>query len=136
MGNSASFTRVKTVATGKHPLLYPPGEGACKSMLQVRREVKGERRGEMVGGDEVFDKWMQALASMAELIEGGAQALSVRPRDDGVQRMAFVPVLVVPDGTLWVADYSSRGQSATRPVSGRRDNLLPGPQVLAGSARS
>ena len=77
-------------------------------MLQVRRETKGERRGEMVGADEVFDKWMQALASISELIERGVRIVRVR-RTEGVQEVAFLPVLVVPDETLWVADYSSRG---------------------------
>ena len=114
MGNGASFTRVQTVAGGRYPLLYPPREGVCKSMQQARREVKGERRGEMVGGDEVFDKWMQALASMADLIERGAEALSVR-REDGVTQMAFLPVLAVPDGTLWVANYSTQGDLREEP---------------------
>jgi hypothetical protein len=110
MGEGSSFTRVKPVHRGQQPCIYPANEGVGKSMRQVRRE----RRGNMASGDDVFDKWMQALASLTELIEIGASQLRIGARQS-LRQIAFLPVLVVSDEMLWVADYSSRGDLLREP---------------------
>lgn len=84
---------------------YREGEAVGKSMRQIRRDS----RGELTGGDEVFDKWMQALGSAAGLIEDAANLLSV-PGPARPRYAAIVPVLVVSDETLWVADYAPNGR--------------------------
>jgi hypothetical protein len=116
VSGAMSLARVTQVVSERNPCLYPPGQGVGKSMRQVRRETKGERKGQMVSGDEVFDKWTQAVASLAEMIENGARQLG---RGFGpyqkLRYIAFLPVLVVPDETLWVADYSSHGQLRGEP---------------------
>ena len=83
-------------------------------MRQVKRETRGDRRGLMVGGDDVFDKWAQAVASLVEMIETGASQLLKGSRQS-LRYIAFLPVLVVSDGTLWIADYSSRGELQREP---------------------
>ena len=49
-------------------------------MRQVKRETRGERRGQMVSGDDVFDKSTQAVASLAEMIENRASKLRLDAR--------------------------------------------------------
>jgi hypothetical protein len=110
MGEGSSFTRVKPVHRAQQPCMYPVSEGVGKSMRQIRRE----RRGNMASGDDVFDKWMQALASLTELVEIGAHQLRTGARQS-LRQIAFLPVLVVSDETLWVADYSSRGDLQRTP---------------------
>jgi hypothetical protein len=114
LGPSLVFPRVTTVLSERHPCIYPAGQGVGKSMRQVRRETRGDRRGQMTSGDDVFDKWTQAVASLAEMIESGAGQLRRGARQN-LQYIAFLPVLVVSDGTLWVADYSSRGELQREP---------------------
>jgi hypothetical protein len=67
-----------------------------------------------VSGDDVFDKWSQSVASLAEMIESGASELRKGSRQD-LKYIAFLPVLVISDETLWVADYSSRGELLREP---------------------
>jgi hypothetical protein len=113
-GLHGSFTRITTVESANIDRAYPPGRGVGKSMRQVRRETKGQRDGQMVSGDDVFDKWTQALASIADLVAEGAELLSTGTRQP-MRHIAFLPVLVVSDGTLWIADYSLRGDLQSEP---------------------
>ena len=112
------FVRTTQVASDQHPCIYPAGhgQGVGKSMRQVKRETRGDRRGQMVGGDDVFDKWTQALASLAEIIDDGAEELRrISQPPQSLHQIAFLPVLVVSDGALWVADYSSEGAIQREP---------------------
>jgi hypothetical protein len=106
-GVGGSYTRVTTMQSR----LYREGQPVGKAMRQIRRD----NRGALTGGDEVFDKWMQALASAAELIEGAAEQLSVP--SDKPKYATVLPVLVVSDDTLWVADYASNGRLRSDPFS-------------------
>jgi hypothetical protein len=38
------FSRVRQVLSEHHPCIYPAGQGVGKSMRQVKRETKGERK--------------------------------------------------------------------------------------------
>jgi hypothetical protein len=109
VGAGGSHTRVQTMTPRVPHYEYRAGQGVGKSMRQVRRD----RKDQMVAGDEVFDKWTQALASIGEMIEEGANILSTAPTH--TRMIAFLPVLVVPDRTLWIADYSSRGDLQRAP---------------------
>jgi hypothetical protein len=102
MGAGGSFTRVSRRQGARS--LYPGGQPVGKAMRQVRKDG----RGELVGGDEVFDKWMQALASAADMVAESADQLQV-PTSGQPRAVAILPVLVVSDETLWVADYSPEG---------------------------
>jgi hypothetical protein len=90
---------------------YPKKELVGKSMRQVGRDTKGE----ITSSDaEVFDKWMQAIASAGEIIE--TEVAWHRPRRAPPTCWSFIlPILVVPDKTLWVADYSANGQKVEAP---------------------
>lgn len=113
MGPGQSFTRVRTVPSKEHYGPYGPNGGVGKSVRQIRREVKGPKSGQMVSGDDVFDKWMQALASLSEMVDSGARQL--RAGKKSLHQIAFLPILVVSDQTIWVADYSPRGELRREP---------------------
>jgi hypothetical protein len=91
--------------------IYRRKEFVGKATAQIGRTEKGE----LVSGDtKVFDKWSQALASADELVFTAAHA-----HENYKMKMflTFVlPVLVVSDGTLWVADYSADGVLETSPA--------------------
>ena len=88
---------------GEHSI-YQTHEFVGKSTSQIGRNEKGE----FISGDgQVFEKWSQALASADELISDSVY--HYRRSDKGAFLTAVLPVLVVSDGTLWVADYSDEG---------------------------
>jgi hypothetical protein len=90
--------------------LYPVGELVGKSTTQVGRKGKGE----FTSGDvEVYDKWTQALGSVAELVSDAVYCHKESPIGRFVT--AILPVLVVSDETLWVADYTEDGQTYKAP---------------------
>jgi len=109
-GVGGSYTRVSLKRGSR--FLYRVGDPVGKSMRQIRRD----NRGDLTGGDEVFDKWMQALASAAEQIADAANQLSV-PESGKPRYVALLPVLVVSDDTLWVADYLSNGSLQRDPFT-------------------
>jgi len=64
---------------------------------------------------DVYDRWAQALSSARDLVDRAVRV----PREQAGDYYfsAILPLLVVPDDTLWVADYDSDG------------NLLADPRV-------
>ena len=71
-----------------------------KKMNQVRRNDDGSLKGK---DDEVFERLSQAQSSAFDLIQTAA---TVR---DPNQTAAVVPMLVIPDETLWCVEYDSEG---------------------------
>lgn len=107
-GAGGSYARVKRFEGAP----YQEGERVGKAMRQIRRDTKGD----LNGGDEVFDKWMQALASSAELITDAERQLRY-PTGKTSKQVAVLPILVVSDNTLWVADYASNGRLQSAPCT-------------------
>ncbi len=91
--------------------LYGADEMVGKSATQIR----WDRSGKLTASDaETYDKWAQALASAAELVETAAN------REVNHKTIfAFVmPVLLVNDGTLWTVDYDAEGKrGAPKPAT-------------------
>lgn len=85
--------------------LYRDIKFVGKSTVQVG---KTEQKKEFTGDDsEVFDKWSQALSSANDLISRSAHF-----REEYKTKWFFaatVPILVVPDNTLWTANFSEEG---------------------------
>jgi hypothetical protein len=87
------------------PTLYPRNKPVGKKTTQVRWDAK---RGEFISSDaESYDKWGQALSSAHDLVQQAFDSASNR----GVQQffMLILPLLVVPDQSLWVVDYDEAG---------------------------
>ncbi|HVN45985.1 MAG TPA: hypothetical protein VMT66_12215 [Steroidobacteraceae bacterium] len=86
--------------------LYTAEQPVGKSATQIRWDGK-----RLVASDaETYDKWAQALASAAELVETAANASA----DKKKPIFEFVmPVLLINDRTLWVVDYTEQGVRGT-----------------------
>lgn len=94
---------------GAHSI-YRAGEPVGKSTAQVGR-APGNDRSLVVGDSELYEKWGQALASVSDLVE----RMYWDDREDVMFGFAL-PVVVIPDGRLWVVDYESNGMSKGEPV--------------------
>jgi hypothetical protein len=91
--------------------LYVPNAYVGKSTSQVGRSPDKK---ELISNDSaVFSKWSQALASANDLVQracDGEQIWHGRPPCTIV-----IPILVLSDSNLWVADYSENGSKQGRP---------------------
>lgn len=88
---------------GKYNLMYRKNEMVGKSMAQVGKKDNGE----LAGTDsEVYEKWSQAIASAYDLV---SDAFWSRREVKAPLMSVVLPILVVPDNILWVAEYSQNG---------------------------
>jgi len=95
---------------GEHSI-YPEGQYVGKSTTQIGRHATS---GDLISGDsEVYDKWSQALASSHGLIYGSAGAH--RKLGKTHLLVAIIPIVVIPDGTLWIVDYDFNGKQQGDP---------------------
>ncbi len=89
---------------------YKPRENVGKSVSRFQYD-KRERRYGKISDDEIYDKWTQSLASSVDLCRE-----AVMDGRDGVETSTFVlPILVVPDGTLWHVRYAEDGDRQGSP---------------------
>ena len=61
---------------------------------------------------ETYEKWSQAIASANELIAKSGHSSRGHA---GVNATTIFPILVIPDGMLWVTDYSAEGVLVEHP---------------------
>ncbi len=98
--------------------IFRSREPVGKSATQVGKTPADGRKTEpqIVGNDsEAYDKWSQAIASSNELIgDSGHSSIGT----DTVNATVVFPILLVPNQTLWAADYSGDGTllKGPRPV--------------------
>lgn len=85
---------------------YPPGEFVGKATDQVGRKADGTF---LSSDEEVFEKITQAVNGARDLVD--AAHSRAKPRN----AHAVIPMLVVPDGTLWQVDYADDGAVAEGP---------------------
>ncbi|MBA4030571.1 MAG: hypothetical protein C0478_06725 [Planctomyces sp.] len=90
---------------------YRMGSPVGKSCDQVGRGYSDE----IISGDsDVYSKWSQALSSADDLIYDATR--------DGIERtgdIAFglvIPLLVVPNGRLWTAEFNDVGTRVSSPI--------------------
>lgn len=90
--------------------IYSANQYVGKALVQVGYNDAGRFT---ANDHEVFDKWGQAIASVNGLIR---EAANLQVRSQAPQRSIALPVLVVPDGTLWIANYSEDGSLQDGPT--------------------
>ena len=88
---------------------YKVGDYIGKSTIQIGVDDKKQF---VFEDSEVFDKWSQAINSAKDLVD-----IAFRSHFNGRLPIssAVIPVLVVPDDTLWVADYDESGSLSGDP---------------------
>lgn len=107
--------------------LYRDGESVGKSCDQVGLSSSGE----LVGGDrDVFEKVSQAIASSHDLIRQACYSGT----DHHDEYHLVVPMLVVPDGRLWVVDYNAEsGKPSTPRLADRIEYYLDKDWLVEGN---
>jgi hypothetical protein len=95
--------------------LYSQNDPVGKRTAQVQRNQTGFRDDDR----EPYEKWSQALASAEGLVQAAAAIDSPEPTYTLV-----LPVLVVSDGTLWIADYSGAGVLQGNPATADEATLF------------
>jgi hypothetical protein len=89
--------------SGTH--MYDSQQQVGKSMKRIKVAADGFSATD----SDVYEKYTQALTSMNELVQVAAQELRPQRAAPGLSR-AFLPIVLVSDGALWVADYSPSAQ--------------------------
>lgn len=110
-----------------HPhTIYAVGDPVGKSCAQVGEDVKGS----IVAKDnEVFEKWSQALSSAYDLVEAATE----KGEETNDACLSFIlPLLVVPDGTLWMVNYKPDGNRNGDPFQTERCSFYIGQNYSAG----
>jgi hypothetical protein len=72
------------------------------------KRVKLTENGFSATDSDIYEKYTQALTSMDELVQSAA--VEMRPERAQIFSRAFLPIVLVSDGALWVADYSASGE--------------------------
>ena len=100
---------------------YVCGEPVGKSCAQVGR---ADHDHSIVANDaEVFEKWSQALASLGDLADRAAEHGEAQ---HNIALSLILPVVVVPDGTLWKVDYEENGARKNNPTRAERCSFCVG----------
>lgn len=118
--------KCETVRVESPHSVYAAGAFVGKSCTQV-----GKAGDDSIAANdaEVFNKWSQALASAADLADDATEKGEQR---NGAFLSLILPVLVVPDGTLWRANYESNGARIDDPVQTDRCSFFVGQYYSPG----
>lgn len=106
--------------------IYPVEGPVGKSTAQVgRRETKDA---ELHANDaEFFEKWSQALQSLDDLVAEVADDEFIQARWDGRLHVGLaLPIVVVPNETLWSVSYTNNGQRTGPPTQVDRVSIYIG----------
>ncbi|MDB5390262.1 MAG: hypothetical protein JWM11_5908 [Planctomycetaceae bacterium] len=118
--------RCQTVRIDPPHSIYAVDAFVGKSSVQVGRT----RENSIIANDaEVFDKWSQALSSAVDLANEAAE--EGEEQNDSCLSL-ILPVLVVPDGTLWQTDFQSNGARSGDPVQTNRCSFFVDQGIFAG----
>jgi hypothetical protein len=119
--------RTKSIRLTGSESLYKPKEYVGKSSDQIGRN----RENAIFSNDsDVYSKWAQAISS--------AQDLTDRACYDGESRDAdfyfsvVLPLLVIPDDTLWVAHFNHSGSRTSAPQQADHCSFFVNMQYFAG----
>jgi len=96
--------------SGTH--LYDPQQPVGKSMKRIK-VAAGD--GFSATDSDIYEKYTQALTSMNEFVQSAAQDLRPQRGPAAGLARAFLPIVLVSDGALWVADYDASGRLVSDP---------------------
>jgi hypothetical protein len=91
--------------------LYLPDKPVAKTYLHYSTSPKNEP-------DEIHVRWMQAVASSSDLLFSAHDEYSRMEVDDCAT--FILPMVVVPEGSLWVIDYGVSGDELGEPKQEER----------------
>jgi len=106
--------------------IYPPEDFVGRNVLQLK---PGKKIGSYVSArdSELYEKWFQALASAVDLVAG---AMRYAERFDRPHVYTLIlPIVVLPNDTLWRAEYSDDGELLKDPEKTDECELFVGRQI-------
>jgi|SRR5439155_3100235 len=115
LGRQHSFPKDSANIYQAREQVFRSRQPVGKSATQVGKSAAEGKKAQpqIVNSDsETYEKWSQAIASANDLI-GNAGHSSIGT--DSVNATVVFPVLVIPDDTLWAADYGSDGSLIQKP---------------------
>lgn len=77
---------------------------------------------------EIYEKWSQAINSCNDLIVESITIAEHR-RFDGLHISLVLPVCVIPEGTLWIVDYSDKGEIISEPKQTNHISVFTGTPI-------
>jgi hypothetical protein len=96
---------VRVLRAKADQLKYPLGKFVGKSVLRLKPEKERLVPSSSLES-EVYQRWTQALASGDAL----CKAAAVQEGRDAVASTVILPVVVVPNDTLWTVTYDEEGE--------------------------
>jgi hypothetical protein len=107
---------------------YPPGTFCGKSLLRLKPDNKGNLSS--VPDPDIYDKWSQALASGVDLVNFACE-ISKTLREEHFYT-AILPIVVVPDNSLWKAEYDETGTMIADPEPTTGIEFFVGRKIQVG----
>lgn len=124
-GQSPGIRRLELAKSSFYENKQPVG----KNCSQVRRH---ERTSEFIDADSgIFHKWSQAISSAHELVSIASRC----PQGFRNSYTAVIPVLVVPDGSLWEYRYDGTGVLLDHPCETEHRSYFVGHEVKNNTDR-
>jgi hypothetical protein len=107
-------------------LLYSRGEFVGKSVARLKRE---KQNWVSESASDVYDRWAQTLSSSIDLVQGAAK-MTLPP----IERITsfIMPIVVVPDETLWIANFDEDGKIAPEPTTENHTTFFVGREISIG----
>jgi len=106
--------------------VYSPEAFVGKSLIQLKKK---EGKYSRTRDTEIYEKWSQALASAVDLVAEAGRNATV-----GTNQHVFafvIPVVVLPDDTLWKVEYDINGKIIEDPQPAKEVEFFVGHKARA-----
>lgn len=101
---------IQVHGNNKRQSFYTPGEPVGKQIVQIGKNTDGNFSS---SSSELYSKWEQAFSSLHEL---GLNIFLKQKKSIGI----LIPIVVVPDNTLWTANFDMLGTRISDPTQVER----------------
>jgi hypothetical protein len=121
-----NYAQVRVLRAKADQLKYPFGEFVGKSVLRLKPDKDGGLVQSSNHETEIYQRWVQALASADAL----CKAAAVQDGRDTVFQTVVLPMVVVPDATLWTVNYDATGAVVGAPTPTEATTLFFNHEVV------
>lgn len=116
--------RARPVRIRRHQSIYRPDDLVGKSTSQVGLSV-GRDPEIIVSDSDIYEKWGQCVSSLTDLIRE-TEHLRIPSRPNEWLVATAIPIVVIPDGTLWRVSYADDGTRVDDPQQVHRVSVFAG----------
>ena len=110
---------------------YPPNKFVAKSIIRIQADKNPMARTQDA---DIYDKWAQAISSAVGL----AEVACTFPKGATPPKLlvAILPIVVVPDGLMWIVSYDDQGSITADPVQSDTCELFVGKEIELGEIKT